>query len=312
MTDEALAWAVAKLDTFGRTVVATEQVKDRPWSRVVRLRTDAGVCWLKVNRGGTTYEPALLTFLAAISPETVTAPLATIGGWSLLADGGPTLREVRGDARPSLDAMIEFVRAAAVLQRRTAAHIDELIALGVPDLRPSRLPAAFDALLGERGWLRIGEEDGLSAETYDRLVAFRSHVEDASARLADGPVAPTLQHDDLHDNNVFAGLTYRIFDWGDASVAHPFATLLVTLSSLASQLDTTTDHPVLIAVRDAYLACWSDLAPPEELVEEAHLAISLAPIGRALSWQRALADASPEQRAQWQGAIPGWLEELLS
>ena len=37
----------------------------------------------------------------------------------------------------------------------------------------------------------------------------------------------------------------------------------------------------------------------QQLLEDAQLAISVAPVGRALSWQRALVDAGPEERAEW-------------
>ena len=62
--DDALGWAVDVLQGMGREVVAEPvTLKDRAWSRVVRLTTEDGTVWLKVNRGGTTYEPAVVETL---------------------------------------------------------------------------------------------------------------------------------------------------------------------------------------------------------------------------------------------------------
>jgi len=312
--DDALGWAVDVLQGMGREVVAEPMtLKDRAWSRVVRLTTADGTVWLKVNRGGTTYEPAVVEALGRLTPKSVDEPLAVAGAWMLTSDGGPTLRDVRGDSAPDLEAMSEVMREYAALQRATAPHAERLLSVGVPDLRPSLIPAAFEDLLGQDQWMRVGQDGGLSQEAYARLQTHRPVLADACARLAESPIPVALQHDDLHDNNVFVPSpgVYRIFDWGDASIAHPFGTLLVSLRSFAAFSETTVDDPRVTALRDAYLDCWTDLAPMRQLLEDAELAISIAPVGRALSWQRALVDAGPEERAEWQDSVWGWLEELL-
>jgi hypothetical protein len=299
---------------MGRNVVAEPvTLKDRAWSRVVRLTTEDGVVWLKVNRGGTTYEAAVVEALGRLAPQSVDAPLAVAGAWMLTSDGGPTLRDVRGDSAPDLAAMSEVMREYAALQRATVPHVDGLIDLGVPDLRPSLIPPAFDRLLGQQDWMKVGQEGGISPEAYARLLEYRPVLADACARLSGSPIPLALQHDDLHDNNVFvpAAGVYRIFDWGDASIGHPFGTLLVTLRSFAMFCETTEDDPKVTALRDAYLECWTDLAPMDQLLGDAALAVSVGPVGRALSWQRAVIDAGPEDRAEWQESVWGWLEELL-
>ena len=123
--DDALGWAVDVLQGMGREVVAEPMtLKDRAWSRVVRLTTEDGTVWLKVNRGGTTYEPALVEALGRLTPGSVDEPLAVAGAWMLTSDGGPTLRDVRGDSPPDLGAMSEVMREYAALQRATAPHTD--------------------------------------------------------------------------------------------------------------------------------------------------------------------------------------------
>ena len=85
----------------------------------------------------------------------------------------------------------------------------------------------------------------------------------------------------------------------------------MSLRSFALYCETTADDSRVTALRDAYLDCWTDVAPVEQLLTDAALAVSVAPVGRALSWQRALVDAGAEERAEWQDSVWGWLEEML-
>ena len=101
----------------------------------------------------------------------------------------------------------------------------------------------------------------------------------------------------------------RFFDWGDASVAHPFATLLVTLRSFAYTLDAKTDDPVVRRVRDAYLEPWGLGRDGPALVE---LATWTGIPGRALSWRRALVGAGPADIEAHGDTVAGWLTELLT
>ncbi len=124
--------------------------------------------------------------------------------------------------------------------------------------------------------------------------------------LGRSPIPMSIQHDDLHDGNVFAD--GRFFDWGDASVQHPFGVLLVSLRVAADNLGVGDDDPALDELRDAYLEPWSDLASRAQLLREAQLAVHVAKVSRALSWQRALADTDSQEYGD---PVTGWLGELL-
>jgi aminoglycoside phosphotransferase (APT) family kinase protein len=96
---------------------------------------------------------------------------------------------------------------------------------------------------------------------------------DRCAELAASPVPDSLQHDDLHSNNAcWPGeaddlSSVRIIDWGDASVGHPFETMLATLNSIAFhagalRVDRRMDDPRLLRIWDAYMepfAAWAAL-----------------------------------------------------
>jgi aminoglycoside phosphotransferase (APT) family kinase protein len=156
----------------------------------------------------------------------------------------------------------------------------------------------------------LADED--RARLAERLPEYR----DWCARLAEAGPAPGLNHDDLHDGNVLVGTGggYGFFDWGDASVAHPFSVLLVTLRACASTFDLAPDDPAVLRVRDAYLDVFGDdgFGDPADLLDLARVATQAAKVGRALSWRRGLVDAEAADLAEFGDAVPGWLAEILT
>ena len=137
--------------------------------------------------------------------------------------------------------------------------------------------------------LFVEEPDGLRPEEFARLRQLGSALATRCDVLAHSGIAPTVDHSDLHDGNVFVqDGSYAVFDWGDASLTHPFASLLVTMSALGARYGVSSDAPVLQRLRDAYLEPWTGTHARPELVELAAHAVALAPINRALSWERAL------------------------
>ena len=104
------------------------------------------------------------------------------------------------------------------------------------------------------------------ADRYDEAVAtIGGPGDDRRALVAgwahelDGTTAPTVDHQDLHVGNVL--VDGRFADWGDAVLAHPFASLLVALGSLRRTLQVGADDPAITRPRDAYLEVFADLAP---------------------------------------------------
>ncbi|MEU8289040.1 aminoglycoside phosphotransferase family protein [Micromonospora sp. NPDC048905] len=310
---QARSWVDEQLTRAGRRVTGPVEPRVRPWSLVWRVPTDGGPVWFKANNRGTAHEAALIARLARLTPERVLTPIAVDPerGWSLLPDGGESLRGLLG-RDPDLTHWERALPGYAALQLATAAQADELVASGVPDHRPEVLADLFVELLDDRASLLLGAEEGLDPEMYDRLRAEVPSYAERCRRLAEFGIPATVQHDDLHDDNVFAGPDgYRYFDWGDASVAHPFGTLLVTLRSIRYADELAVDDAGLARLRDAYLEAWTDRYDRRTLLEAADLAITLGPVSRSLSWRRAL-DTTEESRSEYAAAVPGWLSELFA
>jgi aminoglycoside phosphotransferase (APT) family kinase protein len=136
-------------------------------------------------------------------------------------------------------------------------------------------------------------------------------VRDAVGELAAIGIPATVQHDDLHGGNIVVGPDgERFFDWGDAVVAHPFATLNVTFNSIAHHTGRTPADPAFVRLRDVYLEAWSDVASRDALVVASMLARDLGCIGRALAWERALRDLDPGEMDGHGDAVAGWLVEF--
>jgi hypothetical protein len=314
-----VAWSCDRLADLGRSVVGpVEQPHVRPWSTALRIPTDRGVVWCKAARRATGHEGALLEAFATWDVREVLAPLAVdrARAWLLLPDGGTTLRQTRPDGHGDRDlAAWEAILAAyAGIQRAVEDHAHDLLALDVPDGRPEAMPATFDRLVDDDSWWRlVGPDDRAEADAARiRLRDMRGWVDAESAALGGSGIAATVQHDDLHGGNVFVGPAgIRIFDWGDAVVAHPFATLLGTLNSVARATSTDPEGPALGRLRDAYLEAWTDVLPRAALDDVFERALDLGRIGKAAAWARAL-DRLPPDRMDGRGDGPAlWLVDLV-
>jgi hypothetical protein len=290
--EAALSWAAAQgAEPIGE--VTTPHV--RAWSTALRIPTADGVVWLKADRS--TQEAVLLQALVEHGAPHLLRPLAVDveHGWLLLPDGGRTLR-VQLDADPDPAHWERVLPQYAQLQRA----VEGLPLPGAEDLRPQRLPLLLDELL---------DTAGVAAEQLPHLRALQPTYAAWCAELDASAVQSTVQHDDLHDANVFAGRNGDLFfDWGDACLSTPFGSLLVVLRSAARRWELPAEDPVLRRLRDAYLEAWPDVHSRAELELQALLATRVTKVCRSLSWQRALAGDLQHEDAE---AVPGWLEELL-
>ncbi|NUR72999.1 MAG: phosphotransferase [Hamadaea sp.] len=300
-------WATTELTARGISAYEVTWPHRYPWSQVAKITTSAGDMWLKLNLGDTAYEAGLLRLLGTLVPAHVVVPLAVDAerGWSLSPDGGVTLRAAE-DGKFRLEVWEQMLAEYAYLQRSLTPHVDDLLAVGTPDLRPQRLPELFDLLLGDP-FVRANVTDQL-----DALAAVRPAVVRAAEELAASGIAPTLQHDDLHDANVLVREPkHAFFDWGDASVAYPFGTLLVTLRVAARKAEVEEGDPLLARLRDAYLEPWTDTHARADLVRWADAAMTVTKISRAMSYRRALRDADEKLLTEYGEGIWGWFGELL-
>ncbi len=296
----ATEWLDARLAEAGLSRTgAPEQPHLRPWATVLRIPTTRGAVWLKAAGRDTAFEAPLYELLLRVAPDRVLTPLAvdTERAWILLPDGGPPLgQRLKGAAL--MDALERILPEYGRLQRDLAPHAGEMLAAGVPDMRPAIMPERFEeALEAMRGY--VARSDSASdREGVVRVARQRDTVARWSEELAAAPGAPSRDHNDLHPWNILPGDGHtRLYDWGDSVVAHPFASMIVALGITQSLVDQGDVEPL----RDAYLEAFSDLAPHAELVATLELACRVGKVARALTWHRAIGAGGPDE------AEPSWI-----
>jgi hypothetical protein len=249
---------------------------------VIRVPAEGENLYFKAVAEGFRFEPALTARLFGLAPDRVT-PVVDLDlerGWLLMRDAGIRLRELvtgPADLRHWELALPRY----AELQLAATPLADELLALGVPDARLGVLPDQLRSVLSE-------PVRGMTTEQQDAAVAALPEFESLCRELARYGIAETIQHDDLHDGQVFfRDERYLFFDWGDACISHPFHSLTVTLRATAAKLDLEPGGPEVQRLRDAYLEPFGDLR------EAADLGYRTGTVARALAWDRFVRSGFP-------------------
>ena len=279
-------WIRAHVEPVG----AIETAHGRPWATVLRVPLADSVAWFKACSPVQAFEPRLTAGLFARWPDRVAEVLGhdEERAWLLLADAGTPLG-VFGNAP---EAWLVALPLYAELQRGEAAHAHEHLTHHVPDLRVATLPARYEHLLQHDLPL---EDDEIA-----RLRSFAARFVELCDELAAHAVPETLQHDDLHAANVYAhGERLRVLDWGDASISHPFASLVVTFRFLEEINKLPPGDPWFARLRDAYLEPWG-----RDLAGAFALAIRVGTFAHTFAWARQRDALPAEARPEFDRRFP--------
>ncbi len=225
-------------------VGAIELVHERPWSTVLRVPLADGVAWFKACSSAEEFEPRFTTDLFERWPDRVPEVLDVDKkrGWLLLADAGTRI----GDLGNLPRFWFAILPLYAELQRGETTQSGAHLAYGVPDLRVNKLPTRYEELLNPE--LPVASDDR------HRLRDFAPRFEQLCSELVSASPPDTIQHDDLHMNNVYTdGERLRVLDWGDSSISHPFASLVPTFRFLEEGNDLVDGDLWIARIRDAYL-----------------------------------------------------------
>ena len=247
-----------------------ETVHARPWSTVLRVPTADGDLFLKQEEPLQAYEVELTIALAERWPDRVPEVVAadTDRAWLLLRDGGTNVAD-----NGRVDAFPEALRLYGELQVGEVVQVEELLSYGLRDLRLDVVAEAYEPFF-ER-------DHGLEASEVASLLALAPKYRELCARLAALDLPASIQHDDLHQWNVYVrGDRVAIYDWGDSSVAFPLWSWLKPLLA-AHQYGVDPK-----AFADAYLAAWSEHAPEPQLREALELAVPTGLFPYALQIRR--------------------------
>ena len=303
----AHAWIRDQLSAIdARPLGEVEQPHVRPWSTAMRLATDRGALWFKANAPALAFEARAVRRLAGRRPDLVTELVAVDleRGWLLAHDAGERLREVLA-REGHLGRWVEILPLYAELQLAAAEDSDAFRAAGVSDHRCALLPGAFERL--------VAETDELDR---DERAALQERVEDVEAMCAlvgQLGVPETIQHNDLHDGQVFVQQgRYRFLDWGDACVSHPFLTTAVACEGMLGGLDEALASADARRFRDAYLEPFTPFASRHELQAAYAASLRLGWISRALVTRPLALDLDSPHREELLSLVPSYLWRFAS
>jgi phosphotransferase family enzyme len=303
---QAEAWVAGELERLTISAVGpAEQIHVRPWSTVLRVPTTDGDLYFKASAPVQAFEVLLLEKLLDLYPDRLPAVIAFDAerAWMLMRDAGRPIGELV-KTRRDVHHWLAVVRLYAELQIAAAPRVRELLDLGVPDYRLARLPELFDELVARAD---------ITADERVALHGRRPRLAELCDELSHDGIPESLQHNDLHFNNVLVrDGEYRIFDWGDASISHPFQTMRVTIDFLKWTLGISGDDEIDLSVRDAYLEPWSALGTPTALRRSFDVARVVGGVSDALTEDRVVTatglDPSPDDTR----AIPQMLRRVLA
>jgi aminoglycoside/choline kinase family phosphotransferase len=305
---EVTGWIDARIERDGEV----EQFHSYPWATALRVSTAGGDVWLKACIPELAHEVRVLELLNARRSDAVPTLLAgdRERGWMLLADAGERMRELEPEPG-QLDRWEDAVALYAQLQLDAAEDVDAFVEASVPDRR-RKVTEQLASVIEDEGVTKPSLEHALGDGDVERLRELLPRLADDEVELDALGLPFSIQHDDLHDANVFVDNGgYRIIDWGDACVANPLLSLTIALAVVAHRLGVEADASEVVRVRDAYLEPFTPVVARDELVAAVPTALRVGYACGTLKWAEVLAAIPPETRGPFAESVPRRLRRLL-
>lgn len=316
LSQHVIKWIEYEAKQRGLSITDTEirVIHDNPWSRIWHITTSQVDWYFKETKSEDTCEASLASFLAERIPELVLPVISAnlSSGWILMPDGGVRMRELLRADRDIARWETALSQYASV-QVALVPCIDDLQTMGVPDRRLARLPGLYEDLVAAVEQIELNTDEGLTRIETGHLRYLSSATKKLCTELAAFSIPETLHHGDLHDGNIFWRHEQPVFfDWGDASITHPFFSLRTVFVSVEISLNTAPDSPIHSELRDTYLKGWSSFASPEDLRRAFNLAQVLSPIISALSWYQTIKSLDDVSRLEYGRAVHLLLREYMA
>lgn len=311
--EEVRAWIDETVRNQGGQIVGdVEFIRDRAWSAVVRAHvTDRPEpVYFKACGHGGRHEPAVVEFLSHHFPDRIAKPLAVDvdRAWMLMPDYGKTLRDhLKGD--DAIPFWHDILKHYAEIQIAMQSHVDQFIRMGVPDRRLAVLPKLVEDLIRDDVAMRVGLPDGLADEERDVMLDRLTYLEASIALLGLATPYESIEHGDLHDGNVLVNDTgFKIFDWGDVSLTHPFCSMLVTANMTVGGVCSDDEWERTKILCRPFLRRWVPDSRSLLTLEAAMShAIWVGHTIRALDWHHMLQGADEDSHAQWDSRVVLWM-----
>jgi aminoglycoside/choline kinase family phosphotransferase len=292
-----------------------EQNHAYAWSTVMRVPTSDGTLFFKATAGETLFEIALTQKLADWFPDCMPELVATDieNGWMLMRDGG---EQLRASIRPTKDIKPweAVIGRYSEVQIGLVDHVKQILSLGIPDHRLAILPSLYAELLKDEASLMIDQEKGLTSSEFKEVKEKLPRFQELCTKLAAFGIPETLNNGDFHDGNILlkdGRITF--FDWGDATVTHPFVSLRTFFVSIEISLDLEENAftPEMAALLDHYLEPWQKFASKDDLLTAYQLSKPVAAIVKTLLWHATISQLDGALRNEYAWIVPELWREFL-
>ncbi|MDR4888588.1 aminoglycoside phosphotransferase family protein [Fredinandcohnia sp. QZ13] len=277
---------------------SVDPVKDTDFCLVLRIPTKRGDLFYKENGLSTRHE-AIVSKHLDLRLQGKTARLVALNEsecWFLMEDlKGKPLRNIK-DKQLWQRAIQEY----AELQISQMEEVESLIKMGVPDRRMPILKQEIEQYLKEM----CGT--GLTEDETKKVMALQPELLSMCDQI-DSILPASIEHGDLHSNNIrIIDDNIVFFDWGDASVSHPFFSTRIFWHALDELIHDESEWLAMVnEFRPFYLEPWTKFATITDLDNALRISDELACVQRALSWHLYLTPHSKnksesyDRPAQW-------------
>lgn len=303
---QIIAWARAQLPA-GESYVA-EQVCTTPYSCVMRLSSGKASYYLKQTPPHLFREAAVTKLLESVAPDAVPQLVASNRelGCFLIADAGDQLRAYL-KAGGDICAFVKALQAYAELQQASITHIDDLLALGVPDWRLANLPKLFLGLLNKPDVVLA-----LTSAEQQQLKEYAEVIEAQCTQLAACGIPETIEHPDFQDKNIVVqGKAVCVIDWGEAVISHPFFSMARCMFSASRHHGFDAQHSSTALLKTTFLSQWQAYASPENITAAYALIEQLSLPYSALAYAQLAGACGVEGQYYWSGSIVPLLQSIL-
>lgn len=253
-----------------------ERVKETDLTLLLRVPTDKEDYYLKAVVAASKFEAALSQELYRKCPGKTEDVLGIheTEGWLLMKDlYGEPLR-TRKDKKLWQRAISEY----AELQVSQMDNVDKFLQIGVPDRRMPNLKEEINQHLEEMCLT------GLSKEETNQILSLLPELMEMCDEMDSIPAS--IEHGDLHTNNIrIVEDKLVFFDWGDASISHPFFSTRIFWHALDDLISSEAEWLGLVEeFRPYYLEPWTKFGSMKEIDHILRISDELACVQRALSW----------------------------
>jgi len=251
----------------------------------LKAGTDRGDVYFKADYDKASKEVAVVLKLAQRWPENVPRLIAADveRNWMLMSDFGGISLQTLG-AEHYRNAVSLYAR----MQRSSAPEIGDWKLLHCPDMAPENLFRVAGRLLDDGSVL--GENCGINREGLAEFKRRMPQIEGLLASLSASRLPNTISNEDFRAGNiVVSGGEYIFYDWGSTVISHPLFGINYFFNRMPrrnseDKFRWTNDleDEIRRDLLSAFLAEWTDYAPPEQLLEEFWLCRRLYPLYEAV------------------------------